>query len=36
MPMVNTYDQPRNVAGMKAMLREIPKHVSELTIMVNE
>ena len=36
MPMVNTYDQPRNVAGMTAMLREIPKQVSELTTMVNE
>ena len=31
MPMVNTYDQPRNVAGMTAMLREIPEQVSELT-----
>ena len=36
MLMVNTYDQPRNVAGMTAMLREIPKQVSELTTMVNE
>ena len=36
--MVNTYDKPRNVAGMTAMLREIPKQVSEfeLTTMVNE
>ena len=29
MPMVNTYGQPRNVAGMIAMLREIPKQVSK-------
>ena len=36
MPMVNTYDKLRNVAGMTAMLREIPKQVSELTTMVNE
>ena len=36
MPMVNIYDQPRNVAGITAMLREIPKQVSELTTMVNE
>ena len=36
MPMVNTYDKPRNVAGMTAMLHEIPKQVSELTTMVNE
>ena len=34
--MVNTYDQPRNVAGMIAMLREIPKQMSKLTTMVNE
>ena len=30
MPMLNTYDKPRNVAGMTAMLHEIPKQVSEL------
>ena len=34
--MANTYGQPRNVTGMTAMLREIPKQVSELTTMVNE
>ena len=33
MPMVNTYGQSRNVAGMIAML---PKQVSKLTTMVNE
>ena len=36
MPMVNTYDQPRNVAGMTAMLCEIPEQVSKPTTMVNE
>ena len=38
MPLVNTYDQTRNVAGMTAMLCKIPKQVSELTtiLMVNE
>ena len=38
MPMMNTYGQPRNVAGMIAMLREIPKQVSKLklTTMVND
>ena len=36
MLMVNTYGQPRNVAGMTAMLRQIPKQVSKLTTMVNE
>ena len=30
MPVVNTYGQPKNVAGMIAMLREIPKQVSKL------
>ena len=34
--MVNTYGQPRNVAGMIAMLRKIPKQVSKLTTTVNE
>ena len=32
MPMVNTYGQPRNVAGMIAMLHEIPKQVSKLNL----
>ena len=36
MPMVNSYGQPRNVAGMIAMLHGIPKQVSKLTTMVNE
>ena len=36
MLMVNTYGQPRNVAGMTAMLHQIPKQVSKLTTMVNE
>ena len=36
MPMVNTYGQPRNVAGMIAMLNGIPKQVSKLTTMVNK
>ena len=36
MPIVNTYGQPRNVAGMIEMLHEIPKQVSKRTTMVNK